>query len=129
MIQHADRLSGCPLRRLEAQSLVRADINASYLDEGPKLEVPARLFESPKALLKRIPEEAVRNHIFARGTSRLQRRWVERGMPNYGLLDALGIAYGHLIELVHDAHRKLGLGPPLTVDHRTGQTYDIAALG
>src|SRR5436190_24073343 len=39
---------------LEAESFVKAEIIASHVDEGPQLEVPARLFEGPEALLNRI---------------------------------------------------------------------------
>src|SRR6516165_2955869 len=37
---------------LETHSYVRAEIVASYLDEGPRIEVPANLFQTPAALLR-----------------------------------------------------------------------------
>jgi hypothetical protein len=40
---------------LETHSYVRAEIFASYLDEGPRIEVPASLFQNPAALLRTIP--------------------------------------------------------------------------
>jgi hypothetical protein len=48
---------------LEAHSLVRAEIIASYLDEGPRLEIPAKLFQSPRGLLRTIPAGAVGEHM------------------------------------------------------------------
>lgn len=114
---------------LEARSFVRAEIIASHLDEGPRIEVPAHLFDSVKLLLRSIPKGMVGEHVMAHGTLRIQRRWVERGLPDHELLDALAIAYGHLSELVHAAHRQMGLAPPRTVNHETGEKHDIAAFG
>ena len=114
---------------LEAESFVRAEIIASHLDEGPRIEVPARLFEGPEALLGRIPAGAVGEHVSAHGTLKIERRWVESDLPQFELLDALATAYGHLSELVADAHRQMGLAPPRTENHETGERFDAAALG
>lgn len=114
---------------LEANSFVRSEIIASYLDEGPGTEVPAHLFDSPAKLLRRIPEEVLRKHVMENGTLRIQRRWIENSLPDYELLDALAIAYGRITELVHDAHRQIGIPVPKTIRHGTGEVFDIAALG
>jgi hypothetical protein len=45
------------------------------------------------------------------------------------LLEALAVAYGRMAELVHDAHRQMGLDPPTSVHDDTGEQYDISALG
>lgn len=100
---------------LEAHSFVRAEIVASYYEEGPRMEVPAELFQSPAELISSIPTDALRNHVFKDGILRIQRRWVENSLPDYELLDAVGIAYGRVAELVADAHRQLGLEPPSTM--------------
>lgn len=124
-----DRLRADPLMRwmvdarnkiekqgdLEAHSFVRAEIMASYYEEGPRMEVPAELFQSPAELITGIPTEALRKHVFKDGILRVQRRWVENTLPDYELLDAVGIAYGKVAELVADAHRQLGLEPPSTM--------------
>ena len=99
---------------LEAQSFVRADIVASYLDEGPSVEVPANLFDDPSVLLRQISKQELQKQIMPHGTLRIKRRWVENTLPDYELLDALAIAYGNLAELVHDAHRQMGLPVPTT---------------
>ncbi len=114
---------------LEANSFVRADIVASYLEEGPRVEVLARLFDDPAALLRCIPEGVLRKHVIKNGTLRIQRRWVENSLPDYELLDALAIAYGRIAELVHDAHRQMGISVPTTIRHGTGEEFDIAVLG
>jgi hypothetical protein len=114
---------------LEAESFVRAEIIASHLDEGPRVEVPARLFEGPEVLLRRIPAGAVSEHVRAHGTLKIERRWVESDLPEFELLDALATAYGHLSELVAGAHRQMGLAPPRTENHETGERFDAATLG
>jgi hypothetical protein len=76
-----------------------------------------------------MPAGAIQDHVKAHGTLKIQRRWVERGLPASELLEALAIAYGRMAELVHDAHRQMGLDPSKTVRDDTGERYDIAALG
>jgi hypothetical protein len=108
---------------LEAHSLVRAEIIGSYLDEGPKVEIPARLFDAPLALIKSIPNNAVGDHLHAHGVLKIQRRWVENTLPDYELLDAVAIAYGRVSQLVRNAHCQLGLPEPVTTNVETGQKY------
>ncbi|WP_192178279.1 hypothetical protein [Mesorhizobium amorphae] len=115
---------------LEIHSFVRAEILASYLSsEVPRMEVRAELFATPMELLKGIPKDALEKHVLKNGTLRIQRRWVENNLPDHELLDALAIAYGKTKEIVHDAHRHLGLPEPMTVDGRTGEKFDAPALG
>jgi hypothetical protein len=54
---------------------------------------------------------------------------VENTLPGHELLDALAIAYGKIAELVHDAHRQIGLSPPETIHDDHGETYDLPAMG
>jgi hypothetical protein len=114
---------------LEAHSFVRAEIIVSYLDEGPRIEIPATLFQSPRNLLRTIPAGAVGQHVRRNGVLRLQRRWVENTLPDYELLDAIAIAFGKLTELVHEAHRQIGLSPPRTIHDDAGESYDLPAMG
>ena len=114
---------------LEAESFVKAEIIASHLDEGPWMQVPARLFDGPETLLARILPGAIQDHVREHGTLKIQRGWVETDLPEFELLEALAIAYGRLAELVHDAHQQMGLAPPRAVNDDTGERYDIAALG
>ncbi len=112
---------------LEANSFVRAEIIASYLDEGPRIEVPAQLFERPWELIKNVPEGAVGDHVRKNGTLRIERRWVENTLPDYEMLEAVAIAYGRISELVHDAHRQMGLDCPVITNVATGEYYDEGA--
>lgn len=113
---------------LEAHSFVKAEIVASYLDEGPKIEVPAALWDAPLRLVKSIPDSAIGRHVKKDGFVRIQRKWIENSLPDYELLDAIAIAFGHLSELVKDAHRHLGLEGPVYIDSQTGEHYDSEAM-
>jgi hypothetical protein len=66
---------------LEAHSFIRAEIIASYLDEGPGIEVPAHLFDDPRALIETVPPGELREHLAKNGIRRIQRRWVENILP------------------------------------------------
>ncbi len=115
---------------LETHSFVRAEIVASYLDNGPVIDVPAKLFEGPRVILKGIPKKShLGDHIKKFGTLRIQRRWVENSLPDHELLEAVAIAYGRIAEPVHDAHRAIGRDPPTTVDAETGEQYDPGRSG
>jgi hypothetical protein len=112
---------------LEAHSTIRAQIIASYLDEGPRIDVPAKLADAPVQLLKSIPASALGEHIWKNGVLRIERRWVENTLPEYELLDAVAIAYGRVAQVLADAHRQLGLEPPTTTDITTGLAMAIEA--
>ncbi len=114
---------------LESNSFVRAEIVASYLDDGPTSEVPAHLFDNIKIMLDNIPENALGDHIKRNGALRIERRWVASNLPEYELLDAIAIAYGKIAELVHDAHRQIGLDPPQTIHGDDGKSYDLPSMG
>jgi hypothetical protein len=115
---------------LEAHSFVRAEIVASYLNNGPVIDVPANLFEGPRLILKSIPKKsALGEHVSKFGTLRIQRRWVENSLPDYELLEAVAIAYGRIAEIVHDAHRAIGRDPPTTIDAETGERYAPGRAG
>jgi hypothetical protein len=115
---------------LEAHSFVRAEIVASYLNNGPVTDVPAKLFEGAGLMLKGIPKKSdLGEHFKKFGTLRIQRRWVENSLPDYELLEAVAIAYGRIAEIVHDAHRAIGRDPPITIDGETGEQYAQGRAG
>jgi hypothetical protein len=132
-----DRLRADPLMRwmvdarnriekqgdLEMHSFVRAEIIASHLDEGPRQEVAADLFQGPEALLQSLPADAAGEHVMEHGILAIQRRWIENTLPDHELLDAVAIAYGRLSELVASAHEQMGLDRPQTTDQSTGQMF------
>jgi hypothetical protein len=136
-----ERLRGDPLMRwmvdarnkiekqgdLELHSLVRAEIIASYLNEGPRIEVPARLFDNPERLIQSIPAGELHQHIHNHGTLKIERRWVENTLPDHELLDAVAIAYGRISTLVRDAHRQMGLLQAETTNIETGERLDEGA--
>ena len=111
---------------LEAHSFVSAEIVASHLDEGPKIQVPAKLTDAPLALVKGIPDSMVGEHIKKDGVLRIRRRWIENTLPDVELLDAVATAYGHLAQLVRSAHQQTGLAGPVTTNVGTGEQFPEA---
>jgi hypothetical protein len=108
---------------LEAHSFVSAEIVASHLDEGPKIQVPAKLSDAPLALVKSIPDSLVGRHIMKDGVLRIRRRWIENSLPDTELLEAVATAYGHLSQLVQSAHEQMGLVAPVSTNVNTGEQF------
>ncbi|WP_395646283.1 hypothetical protein [Terricaulis sp.] len=100
-----------------------AEIVISHLDEGPRIQVPAKLSDAPLAMLQNIPANALGEHIKRNGILRIRRRWIENSLPNRELLDAVADAYAQLAQLNYDAHRQMGLVAPVTKNVDTGQEY------
>ena len=107
---------------------------------GLALKVPAHVFDSVKTLvdsirtsalgaLDGIRDSAFREHVRRHGFLRIQRRWVADTLPEHELLDAVAIAYGKVAEVVHDAHRQMGLDPSGTIHDDAGNPYNLAAMG
>jgi hypothetical protein len=113
---------------LESKSYVRAEIIASYLKEGPKVEVEAHLFQDPTELFCGIPGSVLKKQVFQHGVLRIERKWVENNLPDHELLDALASAFATLHELVADAHRQMGLAEPKIVNHETSREMDVSGL-
>lgn len=111
---------------LEAHSFISAEIVASHLDEGPKIQVPAKLSDAPLALVRGIPDSMVGEHIKKDGVLRIRRRWIENTLPEVELLDAVATAYGHLAQLVRSAHEQMGLAGPVTTNVETGEQFPEA---
>lgn len=111
---------------LEANSFVSAEIVASHLDEGPEIQVPAKLADAPLDLVKSIPDSLLGEHIKRDGVLRIRRRWIENTLPEVELLDAVATAYGHLAQLVRSAHKQMGLAEPVTTDAGTGEQFPDA---
>jgi hypothetical protein len=108
---------------LEAHSFVNAEIVASHLDEGPKIQVPAKLSDAPLALVKSIPDSMLGDHVKKDGILRIRRRWIENTLPDFELLDAVAVAYGQLAQLVYSAHLQMGLLGPVSTNVDTGERY------
>jgi hypothetical protein len=106
---------------LEAHSFIRAEIVASYLDNGVVVEVPSELSATIDALIESIPKNELGVHIQKHGTLRVQRRWVENSLPTHELLDAVARAFGTIAQLVDDAHVAAGVSPPVTENVVTEQ--------
>lgn len=114
---------------LEAHSRIRAEIVASYFENGPNIDVDAELFQDTADLIGAIKNDQLKKHVLKDGILRVQRRWVENTLPEYDLLEAVGIAYGRIAELVEDAHRELGLSLPKTMDGDADRTLGKESRG
>lgn len=97
---------------LEGHSFISAEIVASHLDDGMRIQVPAKLSDAPLTLLKSIPMSMLGDHIRKDGILRIRRRWIENTLPDTELLEAVATAYGHLARLVRSAHEQMGLIDP-----------------
>jgi hypothetical protein len=97
---------------LDSHSYVRAELIASYLDEGPRVDVPVDLSWNVRAVLDKIPSGALGEHVNENGVIEIRRRWVVSDLPEHELLDAVAIAFGKIAELVQDAHRQLNISIP-----------------
>lgn len=113
---------------LEAHSFIKAELLVSHLEEGPIIEFPAQLSDAPAKLLNSIPDTPVGSHIKKDGFLRIQRKWVENTLPDYELLDAVAITYGHLSMMVSDAHRQIGITEPTPIDENTGEEFDAVSM-
>lgn len=114
---------------LESKSFVRAEVIASYLDdECPYMEIPSELFSGIQAIIKSIPKTILTDYVRKHGALRIQRRWVENSLPKYELLEAMAIAYGKISELVHDAHKQLGLTQKITIECETGKIFALSDM-
>jgi hypothetical protein len=99
-------------RDLAPSSEIRLSIIASYLGEAVSEWVPNSLFLSVSTLLKLIPRQHLTPHIVTNGTLLVERRWVESGLPNMEVLEALAEVYTILSEIVVSAHAQLGQPVP-----------------
>ena len=108
---------------LEAHSFINAEIVASHLNEGLSIQVPAKLFDAPLTLLKSIPSSAFGEHIKRNGILRIRRRWIENGLPDHEMLEAVASAYGQLSRLIHDAHCKMGINPPVATNTDNNERF------
>ncbi|MFI5024905.1 MAG: hypothetical protein ACHQRJ_25060 [Alphaproteobacteria bacterium] len=74
---------------LETYSQVRAMIVAGYFD-GPETEwIPQALFSSPQQIYASVPKKYLIRHVLENGTLLIERRWVDRELPNVEVLEAL----------------------------------------
>lgn len=94
---------------MERKSFVRAEVIASYLNELPRQDVEAHLFDDPLALLRSLPRELLEKQVFKHGALRIERRWVANDFPDMELLDAFALAYGRFNAFLHDLHIQMNL--------------------
>jgi hypothetical protein len=104
---------------LETLSQVKSRIVASYLG-GPETDwLSQDLFSSPIAMLSKVPSRfrdipQVREH----GTLVIERRWIDKKLPEMEVLDALTHVYLEFVDLLIDLHHQMGLELPKLLSSR-----------
>src|SRR5580658_3136297 len=85
---------------LETHSQVRAMIVAAYLD-GPETQwLRQALFASPYQIYRSVPKKYLIPHVLENGTLLVERRWIDSGLPDMEVLEALAHVYSQLAEMV-----------------------------
>ena len=102
---------------LETYSQVRTTIIASYIG-GPKTEwVPQSLFASPAHIFHSVPKKFLIPHIVEHGTLLIERRWVDSGLPQTEILEALAQVFGNFCEMAVSLLNKLRIRVPDWLAH------------
>ena len=104
---------------LETLSQVKSRIVASYLG-GPETDwLPQDLFSSPIAMLSKIPSKFRNNpQIRDHGTLVIERRWVDKQLPEIEILEALTHVYLEFVDLLVDLHKRVGVELPRSLASR-----------
>jgi hypothetical protein len=85
---------------LETYSQVRAKIIAAYLD-GPETNwLSDGLLASPQKIFQAVPKKFLIPHIVENGTLLIERRWVDSGLPDTEVLEALAYVYSEFADMV-----------------------------
>ena len=108
---------------LETYSQVKAAIIASYIG-GPETEwMPQSLFLSPLDVWRTVPKNLRADpQVFNHGTLVIERRWVDSGLPEVEVLEALAHVYMQFKELIKDLCNRLALPLLLPLDASDSQS-------
>lgn len=87
-------------RDLETHSQVRATIVASYIGGATTDWMPQALFASPQQIFAGVPKRFRIPHVVENGTLVIERRWIDSGLPEIEVLEALAHVYRELTEMV-----------------------------
>jgi hypothetical protein len=113
---------------LGVHSQVKATIVASYMD-GPETNwVPQALFLTPMAMYRTIPARFFIPHIREHGTLLIERRWVDKNLPDLEVLEALAIVYERLAEMVLRFFKDYGLAAPTGVTSKRPEAMASLAM-
>jgi hypothetical protein len=104
---------------LETHSQVRATIIASYIGGADSQWLPQALFASPHEIYMSVPKRFLIPHVIENGTLLVERRWVDRQLPDMEVLEALAHVYGRLADMVVSLHNHIKIPvPPVIMDTR-----------
>jgi hypothetical protein len=101
---------------LKTHSQVRAEIIASY-DEGPKTEwMPQALIASPIAIWQSVPAKFRIPQVVEHGTLLIERRWVDSGLSDTEVLEALAHVYAEFCLAINDLLKNHRMKAPPQLD-------------
>jgi hypothetical protein len=102
---------------LETYSQVRATIIASYIGGLETEWIPESLFSSPAHIFHSVPKKFLIPHIVEHGTLLIERRWIDSGLPQTEILEALAQIYGNFCEMAVNLLNKLRIRVPDWLAH------------
>lgn len=100
---------------LETLSQMRAIIIAGYFDGPTTNWFPDGLFKSPVQIWLDVPNEYITPHIVENGTLIIERRWIDKDLPDIELLEALSYVYSELAIMVVDLLKVLNVTLPASL--------------
>jgi len=92
---------------LETRSIALAAYVASYL-EAPKHEFEVDPFVDTAEIAKKIVSKHLPKYLHQEGYLKVERRWIDKGLPEYELLEVLSYAFSVLTQLVMDVQTRQG---------------------
>lgn len=105
---------------LEVNSMAIVRLVLTYFDAadavGDRLQLPRPsdiTIQLPprtkqREYLSHVRQLGIPSQLLKDGSVNVERRWVDRALPEWELLDALAYGYAFLIRLVSDAHKRAG---------------------
>lgn len=114
---------------LETYSQVRAEVIASYIDEGPRTEwMPQALFSSPNDIWQGVPARFLIPQVLEHGTLLIERRWIDSELPNMEVLEALAYVYDDLCNTALDFLKAFKLKAPEALDKNRPDAMGALAM-
>ena len=87
---------------LVTHSQVRASVIAGYLNGPTTNWLPQSLFMSPEQMYQSVRAKIHDPHIVEHGTLLIERRWIDKGLPDTEVLEALSYVYSQFADMMVD---------------------------
>lgn len=93
--------------------------NAPEQDTAREINAPPRY--RLEQIIKMVLNTGIPTSILRESMLTIERRWIDRALPDYELLDALATAYARLSDVITDAHTQIGLESPVVMHTAEGE--------